>query len=185
MDIRENQRITLTKRLLQEGLLRLLDKKELSKINVTELCRESGINRATFYKYYGCPDDVLAAIKEQFFQELLESQQQATSNSSITYIEASGRMCAYLYEHKELAIHIIKNLNFDIYDLLEKLSQGQNGTYEYLNRNFDSEDAEFAVTFIGYGMYSIIRKWLIEDIDKTPKEMEALIQKLLNNDLFQ
>jgi len=114
MDVKENQRIALTKRLLQEGLLRLLEKKELSKINVTELCKESDINRATFYKYYGCPDDVLAAIKEQFFHELLESQQQDRSDSPMTYIEVFGRICTYLYEYKELSKHIIRNMDFNI-----------------------------------------------------------------------
>lgn len=68
MDAKENRRVTMTKRLIQEGLLRLLEKKELAAINVTELCREADVNRATFYKYYGNPNDVLAAIKEQFFR---------------------------------------------------------------------------------------------------------------------
>lgn len=186
MAAKENQRVALTKRLLQEGLLRLLDQKELSKINVTELCRESGINRATFYKHYGCPEDVLVAVKEQFFQELLESQQQGhNENTPVAYFDAFGRTCAYIYENREFAIHIIKNLNFDISDILKKLSHEQNGIYEYLERTFDSEDAELASTFIGYGMYSIVRSWLLEDISKTPKEMEAIIHKLLNAELFQ
>lgn len=138
MEIRENQRVVLTKRLLQEGLFRLLEKKELSKISVTELCMESGINRTTFYKHYGCPDNMLAAAKEQLFQ-----------------------------------------------DLLEKLSQGQNGMHEYLEKNFDTDSAKLASTFIGYGAYSMIRQWLAEDIARTPKEMETIIHKLLNNGLFQ
>lgn len=184
MEIRENQRIALTKRLLQEGLFRLLKKKELSKISVTELCTESGINRATFYKHYGCPDDVLAAVKEQFFQDLLESQSNS-GHTPVTYIEAFGRICSYIYEHKELAMHIINNLDFNISDLLEKLSQGQNGMYEYLEKNFDKDSAKLASTFIGYGAYSMIRQWLAEDVARTPKEMEAIIHKLLNDGLFQ
>lgn len=185
MNTKENQRIALTKRLLHEGLLRLLEKKELEKINVTELCRESGINRATFYKYYGCPEDVLAAIREQFFQELLESQQQGDSNSPMTYIESFGRVCSYIYEHKELSKHILKNIAFNISELLEKLSHGRNGMYEYLDKNFDPESARLASTFIGYGSYSIILQWLVDDTVKTPKEIEAIVQKLMNNDLFQ
>lgn len=185
MDTRENRRITMTKRLIQEGLLRLLEKKELAAINVTELCREADVNRATFYKYYGNPNDVLAAIKEQFFQELLDSQQQEGVNGSATYMEAFGRFFMYLYEHKKLAQHIVRNLNFDISELLTKLSHGRNGMDEYLHKNFDSDDIRLARTFLGYGCYSIVRLWLVEDIEKTPKQMEAIVQKLMNNDLFQ
>lgn len=185
MDKKENQRVALTKRLLQEGLLRLLEKKELAKINVTELCKESGINRATFYKYYGSPGDVLAAIKEQFFQELLDSQWPDSIKSPLTYVEAFGRTCAYFYEHKELAKHIIRNMDFNISGVLEKMSQGNHGVHEYLEKTFDPKGAELAATYIGYGGYSIIRQWLVQDIDKTPKEIEAIVQKLMNIDLAQ
>lgn len=185
MDKKENQRVVLTKRLLGEGLLRLLEKKELAKITVTELCRESGINRATFYKYYGCPEDVLAAIKEQFFQKLLALQEQNTVKTPTTYIESLGRICAYFYEHKKLSKHIIQNMDFNISDILEKLSQGQNGMYEYLENNFDSDGVKLASTYIGYGTYSVVRQWLVNDIAKTPKEIEAIIYKLMNNELFQ
>lgn len=50
--MKDDQRIALTKRLLREGLLRLLSKTDLNKISVTQLCIESGINRATFYRHY-------------------------------------------------------------------------------------------------------------------------------------
>ena len=59
MQIKENQRVILTKRLLYEGLLRLLEKKELHKITITELCAEAGINRATFYKHNSTPKDLM------------------------------------------------------------------------------------------------------------------------------
>lgn len=37
----ENQRVTISKRMLRDSLLRLLESKELSEINITELCREA------------------------------------------------------------------------------------------------------------------------------------------------
>lgn len=48
---KNNQRVVLTKRLFKEGLLRLLENKGMDEISVAELCRESGINRATFYRH--------------------------------------------------------------------------------------------------------------------------------------
>ena len=57
--MKDDQRIALTKRLLREGLLRLLSKTDLNKISVTQLCIESGINRATFYRHYEEPRDIL------------------------------------------------------------------------------------------------------------------------------
>lgn len=186
MNGKENQRIALTKRLLQEALFRLLSQKALAKISVSELCKEAGINRATFYKYYGCPEDVLAAIKEDFFNDLLVLQQEAADKKSPSYKEAFEAMCTYLYNNKEKSKQIIKNLNFNIADVLEKLACGRNGLYEYLQKNFDgdSDSIKLATSFISYGIYSLIREWLAEDIDKTPREITEIFFKLTNNELY-
>lgn len=57
-------------RLLKEGLIRLLQKKDIEKIGVSELCAESGINRATFYRHYEIPLDILREIQNDFMTEI-------------------------------------------------------------------------------------------------------------------
>ena len=52
MEKKENQRITLTKRLLQEALLLMLRDESINKISVRDLCEKAGINRTTFYNHY-------------------------------------------------------------------------------------------------------------------------------------
>ncbi len=59
----QNQRIMLTRRLLKEALLRLLESAPLDKISVTQLCQEAGVNRATFYRHYTSQEDVLQEIQ--------------------------------------------------------------------------------------------------------------------------
>jgi len=64
-----NQRVTVTKRMVKEGLTRLLEKKPLDKINITELCQEAGVNRTTFYRYYELPRDVLTEMQDEFLKK--------------------------------------------------------------------------------------------------------------------
>ena len=66
----KNQRVMLTKRLLQEALIRLLKRKPLEKINITELCEEAGINRATFYRHYTLPGEVLYEMETMFVESI-------------------------------------------------------------------------------------------------------------------
>lgn len=68
--MKDDQRIALTKRLLREGLLRLLSKTDLNKISVTQLCIESGINRATFYRHYEEPRDILMILSMKYFRKM-------------------------------------------------------------------------------------------------------------------
>ncbi len=53
MNIKENQRVRLIKALFHNSLINLLKNKMLYEITITELCSEAGLNRSTFYKYYG------------------------------------------------------------------------------------------------------------------------------------
>ena len=59
----ENQRIRLTKTLLKNALLALLEKKPIERIAVSEICAQAQVNRTTFYKYYGSQYDLLAEMK--------------------------------------------------------------------------------------------------------------------------
>ena len=61
----ENQRVMLTRRLIREGLMELLKTESIHKISVRALCEGAGINRSTFYRYYGSQYDVLAEMEEQ------------------------------------------------------------------------------------------------------------------------
>ena len=59
----ENQRTRMTKRLLCEHLIQMMQEKPIDEISVSELCRRAGINRTTFYRYYTIPRDILSDIQ--------------------------------------------------------------------------------------------------------------------------
>ena len=56
-----NRRVKMTKRMMKEALIDLLDEKSLEKITVTEICKSADVNRSTFYAYY---DDIRALMLE-------------------------------------------------------------------------------------------------------------------------
>ncbi len=55
----ENQRVYLSKKLLENALISLLKQKSLYKISIRELCEVASINRSTFYKYFSSQFDLL------------------------------------------------------------------------------------------------------------------------------
>ena len=54
----ESRRVRMTKRLMKNAMLELLEQKELSNISVTALCEKADVHRSTFYKYYTDPADL-------------------------------------------------------------------------------------------------------------------------------
>ena len=66
----ENRRVQMTKRLLKEALLELLDEKPLEKISVTDVCRRADVNRSTFYAHYMDTTALLHEMEQEVFSEL-------------------------------------------------------------------------------------------------------------------
>ena len=65
-----NRRVLMTKRLLQNALLDLLEQNELAAISVTSLCAEADVHRSTFYKYYADPGDLLKEIEQDILDQI-------------------------------------------------------------------------------------------------------------------
>ena len=68
--MKSDQLVIITKMMLKEALLKLLHTRQLNKITITDLCRESGINRATFYRHYEEPKDILNEIRYSIFEDI-------------------------------------------------------------------------------------------------------------------
>ena len=183
---KENQRIALTKKLLQEGLLRLLENKTLDKISVTELCKASGINRATFYNHYNSPMELLNSIGEKLAEELrVIIGDPKTATDALTRTEA---VCNFLYEnaHTVLALHnchadqrLINalyemNKTFQAYRIKERYVQTVSPIAIHL----------IAVFFYS-GCHSILLEWLQNDIPATPKQMAELMLALARENFLE
>ena len=177
---RENQRVLVSKRLLKEGLLRLLENGELETVNVSALCRESGINRATFYRHYTSTRDVLVDLEMDIVREICgDLKKPANHEEARLYLE---NICTYLYEHKEL-IRILIRCKTDE-DLAEIFREFNQKTWELREeveeiRDLDQDSLRLVSTFLYSGGYYLLRQWLTEDIRKSPKEVARLIYGII------
>jgi len=181
---KENQRIILTKRLLQEGLLRLLETKRLDKISVTELCREAGINRATFYNHYSSPQDLLADMEVQMTEEL-DQLMTYPQNSQEALIQMEA-VCAYMQEHAHSLIILSRcHADTDLADSFNKLNATltPRRPRSKLTTNMDEDNLHLTTTFIYTGCYHLIREWLVKDIQKTPREIAELLLTIINKEI--
>lgn len=179
--MKSNQRIVLTKRLLQEGLLQIMERKPLDKINVSELCKEAGINRATFYRHYNVPRDVLVEMQAQFVENIQASlDMTALVNSPSQYIE---QVCSYLYEYSDLIkIFIHNNSAEDITYLFDDFFQTVLSRNENINKShkLDNTEIKLLSAYMAGGGYFLLRRWLLDDIKKTPKEITELVLSFLD-----
>jgi len=176
--VESNQRVAVTKRMVKEGLMRLLEKKPLEKNNITELCKEAGINRTTFYRYYELPRDVLTEMQSEFFEDTFEHFQMPLTVSDIEHFF----VC--LYEHAELVKLFFKynsdtdwaNIFTRIYDSFPEKKMVK------AFQNLDENSAKLLSTYLAGGAYFLARQWITEGIPIPPDEVAAIALNILDKD---
>ena len=180
---KENQRIAISKRLLKDGVMRILKKKHISDISVSELCEEAQINRTTFYRHYQTAHDVLMEIELDFMNEFYEVPAPTKNINDIR--NHAVRMCDFLYENRETAkLFIQNNTDNDFRLLFQNFADdfvASRAVY-YKGKTVNENTLRLMTTFFAYGIYSMVRQWLIEEIPMSPTEVADLIVGSFNRD---
>lgn len=173
----ENQRIRLSKKLLKDALIDLLQDHLIEKITIYEICERAQINRTTFYKYYGSQYDLLNDIEADFFRELealLIMDDQANEDglaSVLKYFEQEHKKCRLLINSAIDRIFIEKVFDLPIVRaIVEKKS----------NHEYTASEAEYVHTFVYLGGFAIIKRWINLEQRESPKEISQLVRNLMS-----
>ncbi len=167
--------------MLKEGLIRILSKKTLSKITVSELCTAAGVNRTTFYNHYESPTMVLKEISEDYATNLREIFTSKGGYDSLNYDLAIEACLDYLYSRKEEIKVLFSNnaenriSGFGLDIVMQHLKENK-------GRLLESDDEAFIYAIItSSASFGLIQMWLTTDLDKTPKELAAILKRLRDN----
>lgn len=170
-------RVRYTKMVIREAFLSLLEEKPVNKITVTEICALAEINRATFYKYYSDPFDLL----EKMEQELISSLQKDLTTSPGSFreiflfimanIQADGERYKILFsEHGDSKFpgrifslyyeHIAKELHTQF----PKLTPAQR---------------EWLYYFTAQGCCGILERWIANGMRESAEEVADFADRLI------
>jgi len=179
MEPKENQRIMLTKQLLQNALLKLLKTTPLHAISIRELCKEAGINRTTFYNHYGSQFDLIEDIGQRFLNSIADRLENADFSDRESVHQRVAMVLAYLVENRELSIPLMNN-NIDpgfaerifslpkIGDLLDAA----------LINCQDERKRIATISFVIHGSYKLLQDWINQEERLPPTEQTEMMLDL-------
>lgn len=180
---KENQRVAISKRILKESVLKLLEKKHIDEISITELCQFSQINRTTFYRHYQTPHDILLEIEIDFVKGFYDLPILPANENDLR--KHAVHMCSFLLENKDTTkLFIRNNTDSDFTLIFQNFADSFLSSRKilYKGHTIDSNTFRLMSTFFTYGGYALVRQWLIEDIPLSPEQVADLIVGSLNKD---
>ena len=146
-----DRRIKYTKKIIKDTFLSLLKEKEIGKITVSEICKLSDINRATFYRYYLDVYDLLEQIEQDFMLELVDS----TNNAETTTVYSFTHDILEVFLNNKELVKLIFNTKNSISSVDNILEIAYNKCEQQwkndLREDITIEEMEFAFVFIFNG----------------------------------
>src|SRR5699024_4747491 len=168
-----DRRKKYTRMVLKNSLITLLKEKPISSITVKEICENADINRSTFYAHYSNPFDLLEQIEEEIITDL------------------NSYLSKYNFEKEEETLQMTEKLQKyvdtkqDIFRTL--LNENRDNSFErrimdvartFLDNHEDIPDiSAYAGTFVISGSIYVIKHWLANNMDQSPKQIAQLINR--------
>ncbi|MCT4581571.1 MAG: TetR family transcriptional regulator C-terminal domain-containing protein [Flavobacteriales bacterium] len=161
-----DQRVKVTKLMLKNALLSLMEEKQLTFISITELCKKASVNRNTFYSHYDAIVDLYKEIEEQLIKEIHSTLKKPYTRKERLYevcktIQIHFRFfkLAFSQEHQNQTINKLLQTARNVF-----YYRAINQTPQYLYKES--------------GTMAIIKNWVQNNCQETPEHIALLLYKL-------
>jgi AcrR family transcriptional regulator len=179
-----DRRKKYTRMVLKESLMALLKEKPISSLTIKEICELADLNRSTFYAHFSSQYDLLNAIEEEFIEDMVSTLNQYNFSKEEEALKMTEKILEYIARNSDVC-QMLLGENSDIH--FQK--KGMKITQEYIFKNwitdsqFDRETFEYINIFVVSGSIYVIKNWVENGMDKTPKEMAEIINNFINHGL--
>ena len=183
MPVNDNDsRVKRTKKLIRKGLAELAKKKSINKITVKELTDLIEINRGTFYLHYKDIFDLVESIENSLYDEFNEIIKTVNPQTILeTPLDILERFCVFISENADAFVMLIGengDANF-VYRIGTVMNDAVFELFSSIYPEMDSERYSFTYEYCKYGSVGLIRCWIIENHDWTPRQVAELWLRLI------
>lgn len=174
MEEKMNQRIRLTKQLLKNSLMELLETESIQKIAIKTLCQRAGINRSTFYKYYGSQYDLLREIEMDAVRDVVSILESHPDKKA----DALQEICRYL-DQNELFVRPLITNDSEFVRMIFSHPTIRQEIERSLAPYFAPAQQEYIFDFIAFGSARIIQLWINKRERESAGEIAGLLTDLM------
>ena len=175
-----------TKMVIKEQFIHLLRETSLNHITITRICECAEINRATFYKYYSSPEDLMLKIEEELLNNLEEQTHGGVDMSLpdiFRVILMDIRKNKHIYETL-----FSKNGDENFRKKVFEIAYRNNfKTIEEYFPNMPKKDQEYLYYFIAEGCNGLAKQWMrggAEDSIEDLISMATALFDTINNSAY-
>ena len=172
-EMQESRRVRMTKRLMKDALLELLERKNLANISVKELCETADVHRTTFYLHYTDPSDLLREIEQDFLDQIPTPPEVIDEPSQEQLLEATTTFFDYIRQNGSTIRILFSESAESSFSprLVEYLCSG----YLPVGKAADAFSARYLQLYIANGTIGMLREWVDQDFPISSRRIAEMM----------
>lgn len=178
MATKNNRRVLLTKRILKESLLELMQEKPISKITIKDICDLSEMSRSTFYLHYQDQFELLKDIENEVLEQTFKSLENI--GNDFNTIESIDNFLEYVKSNKETFGVLLCQPDTEDFQnsILKAIAEHVQSS---IPETYTDENDKYLFAFVMHGSINILRTWIKNDFDLETSKLAYLIYHSCHN----
>lgn len=171
MNIKNNSRYKMNSEKIETAFLTLILNHKYEDISISQVCKQAGINRSTFYCHYDDINDLIIKIESKFAKGTANIFNYGERQTHEAFVE----MFTFIKENKYFYKAF---LNIPYVTLAE--TNTKIDVLKHIGNNSNIETSKrmgifYRASFFGAGIKEMCRLWLKFDCRETPEQMAKLL----------
>ena len=174
----ENRRVKMTKKLMKDAVLELLETKAPDKITVTDICGRADVNRSTFYAYYEDIGQLLLEIEDDALSQLPSFSDSDFLQGDV-FLSSLESFFDYVRENERLFKILI--IQHDSSSFNQRLVEAVMEKYSGLPRSGNSETDRYMYIFCVSGVIGVMREWISGGFVLSSRKFAEIVLRIATN----
>lgn len=169
-----DKRVKNTTKALKQTLFDMLEQMPLSKITVTSLCKQAGVNRVTFYHHFADVYDMISQIEISYVEELKDYNFKFTQNGKVNFLW----IVRFVKKYSDF-YRVVFNNNIQT-KLLDEMYAELKKEYcaVFGKKDIEQTKLEYMFTFLESGASGILKKWVRGGMAESEEYIADLISEI-------
>ena len=159
----------------RDSLLSCMKEKSFPMITITDVARKAGITRATVYRYFDTPADILEYLCDSLMEEAATAFRKVRDGERWEYYSFLFR---YLMERSDALEAIYSSHRLDIFQ--KSFSEYVDTNMPEIHESFSASESDFIKAVISSAFSSIIFVWIRHGKKESAFELTCILERSLH-----
>ncbi len=178
---KNSRRVKMTKRLIQEALMELLQDKPLAKVTVTDICKTADVNRSTFYANYVDVEQLLREIEDEVITHIPVSPSFPAVKLDMRFLDMLEHFFEYVKENKKLFKVLIVEANNSKFN--ERLVAAAMERYHIKVDEADPIMSRYKYIYRISGVVGLMKEWINADFPVDSRSFARLVFRMTTHEV--